>query len=67
MALGHHEQDGDCGTTIIQGFTADISHVVDFMIGVGRGVRKNPTKNTCSLVAGMDPVGIQVMNFVLLY
>jgi len=30
MALGHHEQDGDCGTTIIQGFTADISHVAEF-------------------------------------
>lgn len=30
MALGHHEQDGDCGTTIIQGYTADISHVAEF-------------------------------------
>jgi hypothetical protein len=30
MALGHHEQEGECGATIIFGNTADISHVADF-------------------------------------
>ncbi len=30
MALGHHEQEGECGTTIIQGSTADILHVAEF-------------------------------------
>jgi len=30
MALGHHEQDGECGATIIYGNTADISHIADF-------------------------------------
>jgi len=30
MALGHPMQNGECGTTIIQGCTADISHLLDF-------------------------------------
>lgn len=30
MALGHHEQNGECGATIILGETADISHLVEF-------------------------------------
>jgi len=30
MALGHHDQDGECGATIIHGETADISHLVEF-------------------------------------
>jgi len=30
MALGHPMQNGECGTTIIQGYTADISHLSDF-------------------------------------
>ncbi len=30
MALENYEQDGKCGTTIIFGETADISHFVEF-------------------------------------
>ena len=30
MVLGHHEQDGECGATIIYGETADISHLAEF-------------------------------------
>jgi len=30
MALGHPMQNGECGTTIIQGYPADISHLSDF-------------------------------------
>ena len=30
MALGHFEQEGECGATIIFGETADISHLVEF-------------------------------------
>ena len=30
MVLDHHEQDGECGTTIILGETADISHLAEF-------------------------------------
>jgi len=30
MALGHPLQNGECGATIIQGHTADISHIADF-------------------------------------
>ena len=30
MALGHHEQEGECGATIILGSTADISHIAEF-------------------------------------
>ena len=32
MALGHPNQEGECGATIIKGSTADISHLVDFAI-----------------------------------
>ena len=32
MALGHASQEGECGTTIVKGDTADISHLVDFSI-----------------------------------
>jgi len=32
LALGHHLQEGECGTTIVTGETADISHLVDFSI-----------------------------------
>jgi len=30
MALGHFDQEGECGATIIFGETADISHLVEF-------------------------------------
>lgn len=30
MALGHYDQEGECGATIIFGETADISHLVEF-------------------------------------
>jgi Fe-S-cluster containining protein len=30
MALGHYDQEGECGATIIHGETADISHLVEF-------------------------------------
>lgn len=30
MALGHFDQEGECGATIIHGETADISHLVEF-------------------------------------
>jgi len=30
MTLGHPMQNGECGATIIQGHTADISHLADF-------------------------------------
>lgn len=30
MVLGHHEQDGECGATLIYGETADISHLAEF-------------------------------------
>lgn len=30
MALGHYDQEGECGATIIFGETADISHLAEF-------------------------------------
>jgi hypothetical protein len=37
------------------------------MTGAGHGAQKNQIRNTCSLVAGVDPVGTLEMNCVLQY